>query len=51
MFKNVLKEFLIFLLERKKFFLIPIFIMLFLMGIILVTSKGSVIAPFIYTVF
>ena len=51
MFKEVFKELLSFLLERKKFFLIPIVILLFLIGAILVFSQGSVIAPFIYTVF
>ena len=51
MFKEVFKELLSFLLERKKFFLIPILILLFLIGAILVFSQGSVIAPFIYTVF
>ena len=51
MFKEVFKELLSFLLERKNFFLIPIVILLFLIGAILVFSQGSVIAPFIYTVF
>ena len=50
MFKEVFKELLSFLLEKKNF-LIPIVILLFLIGAILVFSQGSVIAPFIYTVF
>lgn len=51
MFKEVFKELLAFLIERKKFFLIPVIILLFFIGVILVFSQGSVIAPFIYTVF
>jgi len=40
-----------FLRERKKFWLLPIIIMLVVLsGLILLTS-GSVVAPFIYTIF
>ena len=40
-----------FVVERKKFFLIPMVIALLLIGSIIVLSSGSAIAPFIYTVF
>lgn len=40
-----------FMKERKKFWLAPIIIMLLLLGTLLVLTQGSVIAPFIYTIF
>lgn len=40
-----------FLKERKKFWLLPIILMLVTIGAILVFSQGSAIAPFIYTLF
>ncbi len=44
-------EFLKFLLERKKYWLIPMLIFLFIFGGLIVLSQGSAIAPFIYTLF
>ena len=46
-----LKEFLEFLKARKKFWLMPIIIVLALFGALIILSHGSAIAPFIYTVF
>jgi hypothetical protein len=40
-----------FLRERKKFWLLPIIIILLLFGILIVLTSGSAIAPFIYTIF
>jgi len=48
---SFLKEFLYFLKERKKYWLFPIIIVLFLFGALILLSEGSVIAPFIYTMF
>lgn len=48
---SLLKEFLEFLIEYKKFYLIPIGILLILISFILIFAKGSVLAPFIYTIF
>lgn len=48
---EVLKELWGFLRERKKFWLLPIIIVLLLLGILIVFSGGSAIAPFIYTLF
>jgi hypothetical protein len=45
------KEFFEFLMERKKYYLFPIIIVLALFGILIVLSQGSAIAPFIYTIF
>jgi len=36
---------------RKKFWLLPIFIMMSLLGGLIVLTKGSAVAPFIYTLF
>ena len=48
---SFLREFLAFLIERKKYWLIPILIVLVLFGGLIVLSQGSAIAPFIYTIF
>jgi hypothetical protein len=48
---SFLKEFLEFLRERKKYWLFPILVVLALFGILIVLSQGSVVAPFIYTIF
>jgi hypothetical protein len=36
---------------RKKFWLLPTFIMMVVLGGLVVLSKGSAVAPFIYTLF
>jgi hypothetical protein len=46
-----LKEFWLFLKERKKYWLLPIVIILVAFGSLLVLTQGSAIAPFIYTLF
>jgi len=48
---NFLKEFLQFLIIRKKYWLFPIVIVLALFGVLIILSQGSAIAPFIYTIF
>ena len=40
-----------FMKARKKFWLAPIIVMLLLLGVLVVLSEGSVVAPFIYTLF
>jgi Family of unknown function (DUF5989) len=40
-----------FMRVRKKFWLLPILIMMVVFGGLLILAKGSVIAPFIYTLF
>ena len=40
-----------FLRVRKKFWLAPVLVMMALFGGLLVLAKGSVVAPFIYTLF
>ena len=40
-----------FLKVRKKFWLLPIFVMMALFGGLIVLTQGSAVAPFIYTIF
>jgi hypothetical protein len=40
-----------FMKVRKKFWLLPIIIMMVLMGGLIVLTQGSAVAPFIYTLF
>ena len=48
---NFLMELWSFLRVRKKYWLLPIFIMMTLFGGLIVLSQGSAVAPFIYTIF
>jgi hypothetical protein len=48
---SFLLEIWYFMRERKKFWLLPILIMMTVLGGLIVLTKGSAIAPFIYTVF
>ena len=48
---DFLKEFWEFLKVRKKYWLLPIIIVLALFGGLIILSQGSAIAPFIYTLF
>ena len=48
---SFLMEFWDFLRERKKFWLLPILLVLLLFGGLIVLTQGSAIAPFIYTLF
>ena len=46
-----IRELLIFLRVRKKLWLTPIILIMIILGGLLIIAQGSVIAPFIYTVF
>lgn len=48
---SIITELWQFLKVRKKWWLLPIIIMIVLLGLILVFAQGSALAPFIYTVF
>ena len=48
---DFLKEFSEFLKVRKKYWLLPILLVLVLFGGLIVLSQGSAVAPFIYTIF
>ena len=45
------REFVMFLRVRKKYWLVPVFVITFLVAILIVLAKSSAVAPFIYTVF
>ncbi len=40
-----------FMRERKKWWLLPVIVVLLMVGMLLALAQGSVLAPFIYTVF
>jgi hypothetical protein len=40
-----------FLKVRKKFWLLPVILVLLLFGVLIVMTSGTAIAPFIYTLF
>jgi hypothetical protein len=46
-----IKELWIFLRSRKKLWLAPIIIVMLIVGSLLILAQGSVVAPFIYTIF
>ncbi|MFN2623607.1 MAG: DUF5989 family protein [Chthoniobacterales bacterium] len=48
---SIAREFWTFLRVRKKWWLAPIIILILTLGLILVVSEGSALAPFIYSLF
>ena len=48
---DLIKELWRFFKVRKKFWLLPIIIVLFLFGWLILLTQGTAIAPFIYTIF
>ncbi len=48
---DLLKDLWAFMRERKKFWLMPIILVLLLIGVLVVLGQGSAVAPFIYTLF
>ncbi|MEX0696122.1 MAG: DUF5989 family protein [Dongiaceae bacterium] len=48
---SLARELWTFMRVRKKFWLLPIMLMMVLFGGLVVLTKGSAIAPFIYTIF
>jgi len=48
---SIIKEIWAFMRIRKKWWLLPIFVMIIFLGLVLVFAQGSALAPFIYTVF
>ena len=48
---SFIKELWHFMRVRKKFWLLPIFLMMALFGALIVMSQGSAVAPFVYTLF
>jgi hypothetical protein len=48
---SIIAELFEFLGARKKFWLLPLFVLFLVVGGLFVLSQGSVVAPFIYTLF
>ena len=48
---DFLREFIMFLLHRKKYLLLPILIVLVVFGGLIILTQGSAVAPFIYAIF
>jgi hypothetical protein len=48
---GILRELWAFMRVRKKFWMLPILVILLLVGALLVFAQGSALAPFIYTIF
>ncbi len=48
---SFLVELWMFLRVRKKFWLLPILVMMLVFGGLVVLTQGSAVAPFIYTIF
>ena len=48
---DFLIEIIKFFVKRKRFWLIPIFVLLVIFGGLIILSQGSAVAPFIYTLF
>jgi competence protein ComGC len=46
-----IKDLFRFLMHRKKWWLIPLIVFLLIIGLLLIFSSGSALAPFIYTLF
>ena len=46
-----IRELLLFLKVRKKFWLLPIIIVMLVFGGLIILAQGSAVAPFIYTLF
>lgn len=48
---DLIKDLWTLMRERKKFWLLPIIIVMLLLGMLIVMAQGSAVAPFIYTLF
>lgn len=48
---GLMRELVAYTRERRKWWLVPLILVMVLLGALLVFGQGSVLAPFIYTVF
>jgi hypothetical protein len=48
---SFLKELWAYMRTRKKYWLLPIFLVMVILGGLIVLAQGSAVAPFIYTLF
>ena len=48
---NTVKQLLTLLMEKKAWWLIPMVVVFLMLGLVIVLTQGSALAPFIYTLF
>lgn len=48
---DFLKEFILFIKENKKWWLVPMIVVMLLLGLVIVVGQGTALAPFVYTFF
>lgn len=48
---SLVSELWAFMKERKKWWLVPVIVVMVVVGSLLIFAQGSVLAPFIYTIF
>ncbi len=48
---NFLAEYWLYLKKRRKFWLLPILVLMLVFGALIVLTQGTAVAPFIYTLF
>ena len=48
---SFLKELWFYMRERKKYWLIPVMLVMVILGVLIVIAQGSAVAPFMYTLF
>lgn len=48
---NIISDFYKYIKEKKKYWLIPIIIMLILVGVLIVFGQSSALSPFVYALF
>ncbi len=48
---SFLKDFYLFIRSRKKYYLLPLVMILLLLGVFIILTEGSAVAPFIYALF
>lgn len=48
---DFIKEFCCFLISRKRYWLIPLIVILLLLSLLIIFSQGTALAPFIYSIF
>lgn len=49
--ESIIAEYLRFVVQEKKYWMIPIVLLLILIGTVVVVLEGSALAPFIYAIF
>jgi hypothetical protein len=48
---DLFKEFYLYMIARKKYWLLPLIFVLLIFGTLMFLTQGTVVAPFIYTIF